>query len=409
MPIGDPLLQIGVIFFALFLGGVVAHRLRQALAPIYILAGLLLRPLVGDPDVIRLLSTLGVVLLLFMIGLQFSLPTLLMRRRVIVGAGIADLAVNFPLGCALGWLLGYSGLESLLWGGIVYASSSAIVCKSIIDLKRSAHPETEHVLAVLVFEDLAMALMVAIFSVLLGGGALAWGAVGLSLLKAFLFCAALFTLALYGSKFLERLLSPRPAELGLLVVFSFIIVVASLAGKFGLSEALGGFLAGLMVSATRLRAEVEEMVSPFQQLFAAVFFVSFGLSIHFEGGMGAALGLLPKAALLLVLSVLGKLVVGLGIGLFNGLSGRASFRMGMTLTPRGEFSVVLAGLAVLGAGGREEIPALTALYVLLMAIAGGWLMRDSDRIYARLRGGSPAPPPGRATPADRLRGSSAAP
>lgn len=393
MRIEDPLLQVGVIFFVLFAGGLLAHRLRQSLAPIYILAGLLIRPLVGDPKVIGLLSTLGVVLLMFMIGLQFSLATLLERRRAIVGAGLADLCVNFPLGCALGWMLGFGALESLLWGGILYASSSAIVCKSIIDLRRSANPETEHVLSVLVFEDLAMALLVALFSGIATSGSLEWTLAGLSVIKALVFCGALIAVAVYATDVLERLLSPRPAELGLLVVFSFIIVVASLSGRLGLSEALGGFLAGLMVSTTRLRSEVEEMVSPFQQLFAALFFVSFGLSIRFEGGWPAVLRLLPATLLLVALSAAGKVVAGGGLGLFHGLSARASFRLGMTLTPRGEFSVVLAGLAALLPQEGSRTPALAALYVLFMSVAGAWLMRDSDRIFAALRGKG-APPPG---------------
>lgn len=395
MPIADPLLQVGVIFLVLFLGGLLAHRMRQSLAPLYILAGLLVRPLVGDPDVIDLLSTLGVVLLMFMIGLQFSLPTLLQRRRAILGAGIADLSVNFPLGCALGWLLGYGPLESLLWGGILYASSSAIVCKSIIDLRRSANPETEHVLSVLVFEDLAMALLVGLFSSVASSGSLEWMCVGLSMLKTLAFCGGLIAIAIYASAALERLLSPRPAELGLLVVFSFIIIVASISARLGLSEALGGFLAGLMVSATRLRPEVEEMVSPFQQLFAAVFFISFGLSIHFDGGWWDALRMLPAALLLVALSAAGKLVVGGGLGLVGGLSARASFRMGMALTPRGEFSVVLAGVAALLPGGGRGIPGLAALYVLLMSVAGAWLIRDADRIYALLVRPGPKPPPTR--------------
>ncbi len=398
MPIGDPLLQVGLIFFVLFVGGLLAHRLRQSLAPIYILAGLLVRPLVGNPEVIDLLSTLGVVLLMFMIGLQFSLSTLLARRRAIVGAGLADLAVNFPLGCALGWFLGYGALQSMLWGGILYASSSAIVCKSIIDLKRSANPETEHVLSVLVFEDLTMALLLALFSSVASTGSLEWSLVAFSTLKALGFCALLIAAAVYASGFLEKLLSPRPAELGLLIVFSFIIVVASVSGRLGLSEALGGFMAGLMVSTTRLRSEVEEMVSPFQQLFAALFFVSFGLSIRFDGGWGAALRLLPPALLLLGVSCLGKLAVGGGVGLFQGLSGRASFRMGMTLTPRGEFSVVLAGLAALLPGQGGGIQALAALYVLLISVVGAWLMRDSDRIFAALTRRGPSPPPMQAAP-----------
>jgi CPA2 family monovalent cation:H+ antiporter-2 len=385
MPIGNPLLQIGVIFFALFLGGLLAQRLRQALAPIYILAGLAVRPLVGNPEVISLLSTLGVVLLMFMIGLQFSLPTLLQRRRAILGAGLADLAVNFPLGCALGWMvLGAGAIGSLVWGGIIYATSSAIVCKSIIDLKRSANPETEHVLSVLVFEDLAMALLVALCAGVASGGGLEWGLVALSMIKALAFCAALIAIAVYAARLLERLLNPHPAELGLMIIFSFIIVVASLSGQMGLSEALGGFLAGLMVSTTRLRSEVEQMISPFQQLFAALFFVAFGLSIRFEGGWRSAFGLIPVALLMIVVSVLGKLLVGGSIGLFHGLSGRASFRLGMTLTPRGEFSVVLAGLAAALPREGVDIPGLAALYVLMMSVLGAWMMRDSDRIHARL-------------------------
>jgi CPA2 family monovalent cation:H+ antiporter-2 len=380
MPIRDPLLQVGVIFFVLFAGGLLAQRLRQALAPTYILAGLLLRPLIGDPSLIHLLSTLGVVLLMFMIGLEFSLGNLLRRGRAIASSGFVDLAVNLPLGCALGWLLGFGPLGALLWGGIFYPTSSAIVCKSIIDLRRSANPETEHVLSVLVFEDLVVALWLALLSGMVASGGPGWGAAGAALGKAVLLCVALLGAAAYGRAALERLLSPRTAELGLLVVFSFIIVVASVSAEMGLSHALGGLLAGLMVSATRLRSEVEPMVSPFQQLLAAVFFVSFGLSIRFEGGAGEIARLAPIALLLVAVSVAGKLLVGWGVEAGGGLSGRARFRLGLTLAPRGEFSVVMAGMAALLPGGGGDIPPLAALFLVLSAVAGGWLMREADRI-----------------------------
>ncbi|HEX6371235.1 MAG TPA: cation:proton antiporter, partial [Longimicrobium sp.] len=161
---GGFLLGAGAVLLALALAGMGARVLGQSVIPAYILMGMGLRGAELDEHLVEVLATLGVVLLLFFMGLEFSLGALLRNRRRIVRDGSVDLLVCFPPGLLAGLLLGWGWTGGLLLGGALYVSSSAIIAKATIEMRRSANPETESALGVLVYEDLAMALFLALMS-----------------------------------------------------------------------------------------------------------------------------------------------------------------------------------------------------------------------------------------------------
>ncbi|HEX2188252.1 MAG TPA: cation:proton antiporter [Longimicrobiaceae bacterium] len=361
---GGFLLGAGVLLGGLAIAGLLFRWLRQSVIPAFILLGMAARPYAVDAHMVEVLATLGVVLLLFLMGVEFSLAALLRNRRRIVRNGAIDLAVCFPAGFAAALAMGWGWTGGLLLAGAFHVSSSAIIAKSVIELKRSANPETETALGVLVFEDLFVALLLAVLS----GAALAAEpdalAIGWGVGKALAFFGVVVAAALWARPLLDRAFDLESDDLFLLLAASVVLLLSWAALAAGLSEAIGAFLAGLALAETRHRERVERLFTPLQGLFAAVFFLGFGLSID----PGTFLAVWPQALSLTLLGVALKVAAGWWIGQRDGLTPRSSLALGLTLIPRGEFSIVLAGIAA--AAGYADLAALVALLVLALSLVG---------------------------------------
>ncbi len=390
------LLAAGVMFATLAVGGALATRLDQSVIPAYIVAGVLVGPnapeiagqsltLVQQQEFITLLQELGIVLLLFFIGLEFDLSSLLRRREAVTRAAGVDLLLNAGAGFALGYAFGFGLVESVLLAGATYISSSAIITKSLIELGWIADPEAEAILGVLIAEDLVIAVYLALLTaVALSGGTLASALVPLGISVAVI--AALVALATVGTPLVARALDTDADELFLLRIVAAVTVVAGVALALGVSEAVAAFFLGAAVGGTEHAHRVERVITSERDLYAAVFFFAIGLGTD-PGALGAVA--LPLVALVLVTAVT-KLVSGYAGAAAYGLTERRRVRMALAMVARGEFSLVLAALAVT-AGLDPQLTALIVGYVLAMSILGTVLMRLSGRVealVARLRGGA---------------------
>jgi CPA2 family monovalent cation:H+ antiporter-2 len=375
---GDFLLQVGLVLAALALAASLFLWMRQSAIPAFILVGMALRPLMQGDELVAELSTIGVVLLLFFMGLEFSLRALLRDRATIVRTGGIDLLIGFPVGLGAGLALGLGWVGALLLAGGFYISSSAIIAKSVIELRRAADPETSVALGILVFEDLFIALYLAVLSgaVLVSEPSLA--AAGLGIGRALLFFGVVVLIAIRARPLLDRLLDRENDDVLVLVTGSVLLLLSWAALAAGLSEAIGAFLTGLMLAETAQKERVERLFAPLQGLFAAVFFLGFGVAID----PGAFASVWPYAIPLAILGIAVKLASGWIAGHRVGLGRRGSLSLGITLIARGEFSIILAGIAV--AVGREEIGALIALFVLILALVGTVGMQFSPEITRRL-------------------------
>jgi monovalent cation:H+ antiporter-2, CPA2 family len=374
---GEFLLGAGAVLAALALAGLLFDRLRQSVIPAFILLGMAIRPMELDKHLVEVLASLGVVLLLFFMGLEFSVGALLRDRRRIVRNGGIDLLVCFPAGALVGaWVGGWTG--ALLMGGAFYVSSSAIIAKSTIELRRAADPETEVALGVLVFEDLFMALFLAVLSGAVltatpSAGEALWG-----MAKAVAFFAAVVGLALYARPMLDRAFDLDSDDLFLLLAGGVVLLLSWGALAAGLSEAIGAFLAGLMLAETAHKERAERLFAPLQGLFAAVFFLGFGLSL--DPSTFAAVW--PYALMLAVLGIALKVATGMWIGRRDGLPKRNALALGLTLIPRGEFSILLAGIAV--TARLPAVGATIALLVLALSLAGTVGLRFAPQIARRV-------------------------
>lgn len=386
------LLDVGVMFAAVAVAGALANRLGQSVIPAYILVGMLLGefvlgrlslPVVGsvyvpETEFISLGAELGIVFLLFFLGLEFNLDRLLARRRPIGAAGTIDLA-NFGAGLVLGWLVFGAFLPAFLVAGIVYISSSAVITKSLIDLGWIANDEAEPMLGTLVYEDLFIAVYLAVASALvLGGGDVAAAATDIGVAVGFIL--VLLAVVRFGTPAFDRLVETDNKEFVALRSIATVVLVAGAALALGVSEAVAAFFIGMAFSSTAHVHEIETLLEPVRDTFAAVFFFWIGLVTDpMLFGEVAAL-----IALAVAVTTPTKLVTGYLAGRAFGLDVRRSTRVGLGMTTRGEFSLIIATVAVTGANAGTFDPALAGTinafavgYVLVMAVLGTTLMGHS--------------------------------
>jgi CPA2 family monovalent cation:H+ antiporter-2 len=362
--------------------GLVAGRFGLSAIPAYLLAGLLLGPnepkvlsLIQPSEVTDFVADIGIVFLLFFLGLEFSLPRLIRSGRHVALGGAVDLAANLGLGLLIGVLaFGYT-FAALVLAAAVYVSSSAVTVKGLIDFRRLADDETDLILVILLVEDLVIGILLGFAG---GGGELGTtlAAVGKAL--------GFITVALAATRWLTRpldwVLDHLPREFFLLFTFAFVIGAAALSNELGLSEAIGALTAGVVLSSTSVREEIEERFFSFRDLFGALFFFVFGLSID--------VGAIERVWWLLLLAIgvtlLGKTVTGFWAGLRGGFTRRQSLNAGIALIAHGEFTIILAQLASgndrIPLGDREDLVAFAGLYVLATATLGIIFMKESKRI-----------------------------
>ena len=388
------LLEAGIALTVLAAAGALAWRLGQSVIPAYLLAGIAVGPhapsvggvsltLVERSEFIDLFAELGIVFLLFFIGVEFSVAKLLAEPRRIVAAGGVDLLVNVALGIGLGLAVGLTLLEALFLAGIVYPSSSAVITKSLIDLGWIADPESEAILGVLVVEDVLMAVYLALLAALAIGGPLS--AAVLPLGESLLFLLLFALLATVGSGLVERAFDTRSNELFLLRVVGLTALLAGFALTRGVSEAVAAFFVGAAISETDLRSRLETVISPARDLFAAVFFFAIGLGTD-PGAVAGVFGLLAVGVLV---TAGGKLATGYLGGRAYQLNQRRSLRMALALVTRGEFSLVVAALAATTAGVSGIVSTFAVGYVLVMSILGTLLMGSSRWIEGLVGVGAP--------------------
>jgi CPA2 family monovalent cation:H+ antiporter-2 len=369
------LLELGGVILGLGILGRLAGRLGLSAIPLYLLAGLAfgeggLLPLVTAQEFIEVGAEVGVILLLLLLGLEYSASELLGSLRASAPAGLADLVLNFTPGVLAGLLLGWSALAAVVLGGVTYVTSSGIVAKVLGDLNRLGNRETPVILSILVIEDLAMAAYLPLLTgALVGGGLLASALpVGVALAAV----ALVLLVAVHYGETLSRLVFSPSGEVTLLVVLGLALVVAGIAQQLQVSAAVGAFLVGIALSGRAAEA-AHDLLTPLRDLFAATFFVFFGLQTNPRSIPPVALA----ATALAMVTAATKVGTGWWAARRARIGPRGRWRAGTALVARGEFSIVIAGLAM--AAGREpELGPLATAYVLILAVLGPILARSSE-------------------------------
>ncbi|WP_433745980.1 cation:proton antiporter [Paenibacillus amylolyticus] len=381
--------EVGIAVALITLTGLISSRLRFSVIPFYILIGMAVgphAPQIGIVDLrfiesstfIEFMGRLGILFLLFYLGLEFSVSRLLKSGKAILTGGMFYVGLNFVSGLLLGWFMDLPLQETLVVCGIMTSSSTAIVAKVLVDLKRTANPETEIIMGMIMFDDLFIAIHISILTGLVLSGATSFLSVLLVSLSALLFIVLFLIIGRKSIKYIDKALNIKSSELFLLTVMTLLFLVAGFSETLHVAEAIGALMMGLVLGESRHVSRIEHQIMPFKDFFGAIFFFSFGLTIE-PASLGGAIGMTIIAVILTIASNYGA---GMIAGRLAGMSPKASLNVGFTLVSRGEFSIIMANIGKAG-GLMVSIQSFAVLYVLILAVLGPILTKESPRIYAQ--------------------------
>jgi monovalent cation:H+ antiporter-2, CPA2 family len=364
------LIELGLVVIGLAILARVASRWAFSAIPLYLLAGLAfgnggLAPLDVTSGFTHIGAEIGVLLLLFMLGLEYTGEELMDSLRTGFLPAVADLVLNFTPGLVAGLFLQWKPLAAVLLGGVTYVSSSGVIAKILADLGRLGNPETPTVLSILVLEDMAMAVYLPLVGVLLAGGGPLKIVVSVFLAMGTVFLVLL--VAVRHGQPLSHFASHESDEIVLLTVFGVVLLVAGVSQRLQVSAGIGAFVVGIAVSGP-MAEQTHRLLAPLRDLFAATFFFFFGLQIDPR----TLTPVLLSAVVLGGITMATKVLTGYWAAKRNGMDPRGRLRAGMALVARGEFSIVIAGL---GTALEPQLGALAAAYVLFLAVLSPILAR----------------------------------
>ena len=383
-------LEVGLALALIALAALISARLRFSVVPFLILAGMAVGPhapkigpldfrFIDSAPLIEFMGRVGVLFLLFYLGLEFSVSRLIKSGKSIVVGGSIYIGINFLLGLGYAALMGWPFKEVLVAAGITTISSSAIVAKVLFDLRRTANPETEMILGIIMFEDVFLAVYLSLVSGMVLSGATSIGGVLGSAGAALAFILGFIGLGRLAVPLLNRVFRISSNEVFLLVLFACLFLVAGLGETIHVAEAIGALLLGLVLAETEHGERIEHLIVPFRDFFGALFFFGFGLTID-PFALGGAVW--PVLGAVLV-SLAGNIAAGILAGKTARLGMGPSLNVGLTIVSRGEFSIIMANLARTG-GLLPVLQPFAALYVLITAVLGPLLTKESERIYELL-------------------------
>jgi CPA2 family monovalent cation:H+ antiporter-2 len=381
------ILEIGLALMLIAFAVALAHKLGLSNVPFLIIIGMAVGPhapqfgvfdfrFIETGSLIEYMGRVGVLFLLFYLGLESNVSRLIEAGRSILVGGTIYVGINFTVGFTLGYLAGFPLRESLIIAGLTTVSSSAIVAKILFDYRRMANPETQIILGITMFEDVFLAVYLSLISGVVLSGATSIGGVLSSGGIALGFIIGLIVVGRWATPLLNRLLRISSNEVFVVVVFACLFLLAGLGETIHVAESIGALLLGLILGETEHSERMERLVVPFRDFFGAIFFFGFGLSID-PFTLGGAAWLAVGAALL---SIVGVVIAGLIVGRRAKLPAIGSLNTSFTLLARGEFSIIIVNLALAG-GLLAVLQPFAALYVLILASASPLLAKESERIY----------------------------
>jgi CPA2 family monovalent cation:H+ antiporter-2 len=363
--------ELGSVLVGLGIAAYIASRIRLSVVPIFLLAGLFfgnggIVALDLSDEFLDLGAQWGAILLLLLLGLEYSAQELFESVKKRKSLGAVDLVVNFLPGAALGFILGWGFLGALTLGGITYVSSSGIASQFIKDSRLESRESTRRAVGVLVIEDLFLAPYLPVLSALLASLGVATGLISISI--ALIVTGIALLIGARGFHIPHAPLVMGDSATLLLTVFGSALLASGVATYFGFSGAVAAFLVGLLLTGdVAIVARVR--LAPLRDLFSAIFFLFFGLSVD----PADIPSVLIPASVLALIGVFTKWVTAWW-AVRDLQEDNAIWRAAVLLIPRGEFSMVIAGLAATSLFA-VELQALTLTYVILTTLFASIIMR----------------------------------
>ncbi|REI11384.1 cation:proton antiporter [Staphylococcus felis] len=371
-----PILLIsGLLLLLLFIGGYIANHFNVPDVIIFLLIGITLGLFIHGTPLIEFAAEVGIVLMFFMLGMEFPIRQLKTMAIRIYKPGLLDLGLSFFVTVGLLLLMHQPLPTALLLGGIVYATSSSITVKLLEKNKRMTTKDSNFLLGLLIFEDIVSPILVAIIASMYLSNAISIGNLSIVLLKIIALLIGAILLGHFVFKRLNQFIEKYISEdFFILFIVSIGLSYAGLALYLGLSEVFGAFLAGIMLAETQKPSALQQTVRNLRDLLMPVFFINFGMTIQLTNGIP----MWETLCVLIVWSIFAKLIVGYVGGKQYGLRPQPAIRAGLSFTQRGEFSIIIAAFA------SAQIKTFSGIFILISAIIGVALFQYAPQIAKKL-------------------------
>ncbi|RLI74205.1 cation:proton antiporter [Archaeoglobales archaeon] len=361
--------QIALALFTCLILAIVSKSLSLPPIPFYIIAGVLLGnsglKIISPNEVFHFFSQLGLIFLLFYIGLELKPERIMSRGSAFMTSGLIDLNVNMLIGFFAALALGFSYYEAFVVASAFYISSSAMVIASLIENKKLILPESETVVWLMIFEDIALVFLIFIISTEMQHPFVL-------ILKVIAVVCLLFAIVKFVKRALLKILQ-RDDELPVILTFSAVLSAAFISSYLGIPEVLTVIALGSALSTTNPRA-FERISRPFKDVFLILFFFFFGISIDFSGNL-----FLMQALIISFIAIISKLLSGFLVGRTLHRSYPAGIEIGADTIGRGEFSIAIAAIY-----GSEIVSATVTVMVILTSIVGSFMAKYSSKIKVSL-------------------------
>ncbi|MFH0717451.1 cation:proton antiporter [Staphylococcus delphini] len=365
----------GLLISLLFISAYLANRIKAPDIIIFLLIGIGLAFFVSHSEILEFAAEVGIVLMFFMLGMEFPVNQLKKLALNIYKAGLLDLFLSFGVTVALLLVMKQPIEIALLLGGVVYATSSSITVKLLEKNNRMTTKDSNFILGLLVFEDIVSPLLVTIIASLFMSQALTATGLSLVLVKIIVLLAGAILIGQFIFRKLGTFVDKYVNEdFFILFMVGISLTYAGIAIQLDLSEVFGAFLAGIMLAEIRKTAMLQQTVRNLRDLLMPIFFINFGLSIELTAGIS----MVNVLIVLVVWSVLSKLIVGYVGGKQFGLNNVPALRAGLSFTQRGEFSMIIAAFA------STQVKTLSGIFILISAIIGVTLFQFAPKIAKRV-------------------------
>jgi CPA2 family monovalent cation:H+ antiporter-2 len=390
----DLLHDLAIVMLIAGITTVLCHRLKQPVSLGYILAGFIIGPytppfsLVRDQETINGLGDMGVVLLMFSLGLEFSLRKLTKVGLAAFIAALLEITLMIWLGYEVGRALGWNTMDSVFLGAMLSISSTTIIVKTLADLGKTREKFAEIIFGILVIEDMLAIILLALLSGFAKTGSLHAGAVGLEVVKLAVFFAVVLVAGFLGvPRVLNYIATFKSDEMLLIAALGFCFGVALIASMLSYSVALGAFLIGAVIAEARPIHKIEKLTAPVRDMFSAIFFVTIGMLIDPH----LVWQYLWPILILSLLVVVGK-VITCSFGVFvGGKDLRTSLAVGMGLAQIGEFSFIIAALGLKLGVTSDFLYPIAVLVSVITTLVTPYLIRGTDGAVAWIDRKAPRP------------------
>lgn len=375
------LFELGIVLFLGFFAALAMKKINQSVIVGYMAVGLLIGPnalnLVKNTELLETLSELGIVLLMFFLGLEFSLNKFKRIKNSVFFIGTYEVILNLIVGFVIGTLLGLLFKERLFLAGIIALSSSGVVAKLLFDMKKTASKESEILMGVMVFEDFFAVVLLGILSGISRSDTLQFGDISMSLVKAVAFYAVFIIIGvLFINKVIDTLTKIESQELFTALMIGTILLIGSLAVYMGLASAAGAFLLGMLIVSYDVEERLHRTVSAFKDIFLIIFFISFGTLLDYRQIPAT----LPLIVVAVPATIAAELVITTSAAFFSGFTLRSAVAIGSSMIARGEYSLIYAYLGYSTGALSLTLYQFTGVYVFIMTLIAPVAMKNSDKI-----------------------------